>query len=137
MMLAIATGLLNRVLTMKAAIANVARDGEARFRTLAEAIPHIVWTADPEGEVDYCNQRWYELTGLSETQSPGLAGPPVSIQTVGPLPGEIGKRSFAADSLSRWSTARSLPREVFVGTWSAQLPCGIQQHHREVVRGLH
>jgi len=69
MMLAIATGLLNRVLTMKAAIANVARDGEARFRTLAEAIPHIVWTADPEGDVDYCNQRWYELTGLSEAQS--------------------------------------------------------------------
>jgi diguanylate cyclase (GGDEF)-like protein/PAS domain S-box-containing protein len=44
------------------------QDSEARFRTLAEAIPHIVWTAGPEGKVDYCNQRLYELTGLSRKE---------------------------------------------------------------------
>ena len=41
-------------------------DGEARFRTLAEAIPQIVWTALPDSGVDYYNRRWYELTGLIE-----------------------------------------------------------------------
>jgi len=46
-------------------------DGEARFRTLAEAIPQIVWTALPDRGVDYCNRRWYELTGLSEEQTLG------------------------------------------------------------------
>jgi diguanylate cyclase (GGDEF)-like protein/PAS domain S-box-containing protein len=47
------------------------RDGEARFRILAEAIPQIVWTAVPERGFDYCNQRWYQLTGLSERQTLG------------------------------------------------------------------
>ncbi len=47
-------------------------DGEARFRMLAEAIPQIVWTAIPGGGVDYCNRRWYELTGLSPAQTLGF-----------------------------------------------------------------
>ncbi len=53
------------------ATAEAARDGEIRFRMLAEAIPQIVWTALPEGGVDYCNRRWYELTGLTEAQTVG------------------------------------------------------------------
>lgn len=47
-------------------------DGEARFRTLAEAIPQIVWTALPDSGVDYCNRRWYEVTGMSEEQTLGF-----------------------------------------------------------------
>jgi PAS domain S-box-containing protein len=41
---------------------------------LAEAMPQIVWTADATGAVNYWNQRWYEYTGLSETESFGSAG---------------------------------------------------------------
>jgi len=44
---------------------------ERRYRTLAEAIPHIVWTARPDGAVDYFNQRWFEYTGLSVEQAAG------------------------------------------------------------------
>ena len=36
---------------------------EARFRQLADSMPHIVWTADAEGHFDYFNDRWYEFTG--------------------------------------------------------------------------
>jgi diguanylate cyclase (GGDEF)-like protein/PAS domain S-box-containing protein len=50
-----------------------AGDGEERFRLLAEAIPQIVWTAIPGGGIDYCNQRFYELTGLSKEHALGLA----------------------------------------------------------------
>lgn len=39
------------------------RESERRFRTLAEAVPQIVWTASPSGCVDYFNQRWTEYTG--------------------------------------------------------------------------
>lgn len=60
-----ATAFLDRLLAMKAAVTNAARDGESRFRILAEAIPQIVWTAGPDGAVDYCNSRWQELTGLA------------------------------------------------------------------------
>jgi PAS domain S-box-containing protein len=38
---------------------------ERRYRSLAEAIPQIVWTAHPDGVVDYVNQRWFEYTGIS------------------------------------------------------------------------
>ncbi len=42
-----------------------------RFRVLADAIPHIVWTANPDGQVDYYNQRWRTYTGLTTEQSQG------------------------------------------------------------------
>ncbi|GAB2966592.1 hypothetical protein GCM10027048_41460 [Hymenobacter coalescens] len=38
---------------------------EARFRFMAESIPQVVWTALPGGELDYLNQRWTELTGMT------------------------------------------------------------------------
>ena len=44
---------------------------ERRYRALAEAIPHIVWTARPDGAVDYFNQHWFEYTGLSVEQAAG------------------------------------------------------------------
>ncbi len=37
---------------------------EARLRKLADAMPQIVFTATPDGHVDYFNKRWYEYTGL-------------------------------------------------------------------------
>ena len=39
------------------------RSSEARFRQLADSMPQIVWTARPEGYLDYYNERWYEFTG--------------------------------------------------------------------------
>jgi PAS domain S-box-containing protein len=37
---------------------------EGHFRTLAEALPGIVWTADKRGEIDYFNPAWTDYTGL-------------------------------------------------------------------------
>jgi PAS domain S-box-containing protein len=37
---------------------------EQSFRTLADFIPHIVWTTRPNGVLDYCNRCFYEYTGL-------------------------------------------------------------------------
>lgn len=39
------------------------RESENRYRTLTEASPGIVWTAEPDGRVTYVNSRWEELTG--------------------------------------------------------------------------
>ncbi|MBD0315091.1 MAG: PAS domain S-box protein [Nitrospiraceae bacterium] len=36
------------------------RQSEARFRTMAEAIPQQVWTATPDGNLDYVNERCLE-----------------------------------------------------------------------------
>jgi PAS domain S-box-containing protein len=37
---------------------------EAQFHQLADAMPQIVWTARPDGYLDYYNERWYEYTGF-------------------------------------------------------------------------
>jgi PAS domain S-box-containing protein len=37
----------------------------------AEAIPAIVWRADPQGLIDYLNATWYDYTGLTVEQSRG------------------------------------------------------------------
>jgi len=39
------------------------RRSEARFRQLADAMPHIVWEADPTGRRVYINRQWSVLTG--------------------------------------------------------------------------
>ncbi|MDO9218196.1 MAG: PAS domain-containing protein, partial [Lacisediminimonas sp.] len=44
---------------------------EAELRLLTETIPHIVWLANPDGELTRFNQRWFDYTGLSLAQSAG------------------------------------------------------------------
>jgi PAS domain S-box-containing protein len=39
-------------------------ESEARFRQLADSMPQIVWSARPDGYLDYYNERWYEFTGF-------------------------------------------------------------------------
>lgn len=39
------------------------QESEFRFRQLADSVPLVVWTATPDGETDYFNQRWQEFTG--------------------------------------------------------------------------
>ncbi|MBL1178395.1 PAS domain S-box protein [Pantanalinema sp. GBBB05] len=46
---------------------------QQRYHELAEALPQMIWTADANGVVTYRNQRWYEYTGMSETESIGVA----------------------------------------------------------------
>jgi PAS domain S-box-containing protein len=41
------------------------RDSEARFRTITNLIPGIVWTAPAVGAADYANEQWYEFTGAA------------------------------------------------------------------------
>ena len=45
-------------------------DREALYRTLAEAMPHIVYTTGPDGEPDYVNSRWFEYAGVDVAAAP-------------------------------------------------------------------
>jgi PAS domain-containing protein len=38
------------------------RDSSDRYRFLADAMPQIVWTAKPDGNLDYYNKRWFDYT---------------------------------------------------------------------------
>jgi PAS domain S-box-containing protein len=44
---------------------------ERQFRTLADAIPTLAWTAKPDGHIDWYNARWYEYTGTTPEQMEG------------------------------------------------------------------
>lgn len=37
---------------------------EAKYKAMAEGIPQLVWTALPDGSMDYYNQNWYNYTGI-------------------------------------------------------------------------
>jgi two-component system CheB/CheR fusion protein len=39
------------------------------FKFLADNIPVIIWTADPDGKLDYVNQQWVEYTGFDVEES--------------------------------------------------------------------
>lgn len=39
------------------------------FQSLVETIPQILWTAQPDGRIDYYNKRWYDFTGLNIRES--------------------------------------------------------------------
>jgi PAS domain S-box-containing protein len=47
----------------------LAEAGQQQLRFLADVIPQIVWTARPDGHLDYYNRRWFEYTGFTEEES--------------------------------------------------------------------
>ncbi|MCW6049999.1 PAS domain S-box protein [Lyngbya sp. CCAP 1446/10] len=100
-----------------------AEASEHLYRVLAEAIPQIVWTALPDGWVDYYNQRWFEYTALTLEETQGWGWQPVlhpddlenclerwnySVQTGGTYEVEYRfKRS--SDGAYRWHLGRAVP----------------------------
>lgn len=52
-------------------------DRVRQLRALADAIPLIVWTAEPNGELDYYNRQWEIYTGLSAEETKGWGWAPV------------------------------------------------------------
>lgn len=47
------------------------RESEDRLRLVVDTIPAIVWSALPDGSVDFVNERWLQYTGLSRGESLG------------------------------------------------------------------
>lgn len=47
------------------ALADALQESEHRFRELAEAMPQKIFTARPNGEVEYFNPQWTQFTGLA------------------------------------------------------------------------
>lgn len=89
-----------------------------RFQSLTEAVPQIVWTADPTGHVDWYSQQWYDYTGLA----PGQEWPTVmhpddlaptnarwmhSVRTGEPY--ECEYRFRRVDGEYRWFLGRAVP----------------------------
>ncbi|MBA3392460.1 MAG: PAS domain S-box protein [Deltaproteobacteria bacterium] len=96
---------------------------ERYVEDIAEALPQIVWTADPDGALDYYNQNWFDYTGMTLEQSRGWGWEPVlhpddlqncverwteSVRTGAPYEVEY-RFKRAADGTYRWHLGRALP----------------------------
>lgn len=94
------------------------------FRLLAESMPHIIWTARPDGTGEYWNKFWFDYTGLTEEQCQrpvlreGIFHPDdlkealrmwkKGIAERSPIEFEIRIRR-AKDAVYRWHLARTVP----------------------------
>src|ERR1041385_1638153 len=57
--------------TERKTVEEALRRSEEEFRALANAIPQLVWMANPDGWIFWYNQRWYEYTGTRPEQMEG------------------------------------------------------------------
>ena len=101
---------------------NSLRESEARFRRLADAMPQFVWTARPDGRIDYHNQRVEELSGFGRREDgtwawEGAVHPEDLESTLEAwrralqksTPYEITHRLKHADGATQWYLTRAIP----------------------------
>ncbi len=121
-------GVVAREISQKLRDDQAILESEARFRSLAEAMPQIVWVARPDGHVEYFNPKWFQYTGRTEDESLGLAwldalhpedraeserGWLRSTRTGEPL--EVHYRFRGSDGNHRWYLGRGLPQRNGAG----------------------
>lgn len=58
-------------ITATAAAETALRESEERFRTMAQAVPIILFSALPDFSFDYVNDRFYDITGLTGSAALG------------------------------------------------------------------
>ena len=98
-----------------------ARSSEDRIRLIIDTIPVMAWSVEPEGVVDFLNQRWMDYTGLSVEQYVTNPHAPIhpddiesayakwdAVKTRGE-PYEDEMRLQSADGLYRWFLVRTAP----------------------------
>jgi len=100
----------------------VLRTSEERFRQLADAMPQLVWTAQPDGTVDYYNQRYHLYGGIAPVKEDHWEWGPVlhdddlqptldawnhALETGDVY--QIEHRVRMADGSLRWHLSRGIP----------------------------
>jgi len=98
-------------------------ESERAFRELADSMPQIVWSARPDGSVEYLNRRWYEYTGQmdavnSREQRLRVVHPDdrerariaweTAVRTGNPMEVEYRFREIKTDKY-RWHLGRAVP----------------------------
>jgi PAS domain S-box-containing protein len=105
------------------------RTSELNLRRMTETIPEMLWSAAPNGAVDYCNARVLEYTGMAQDEIPGAGWMKAihsddagnlerawthSVRTGAPFQSEF-RCLHAPDGTYRWCASRALPLRGFDG----------------------
>ena len=101
---------------------------ENEFSAIVDVLPGLVWTALPDGRIDYVNRTWCEYTGMSREDACGSGWAPVvhpddvGIATVywqtllkSGRPGECEVRLRRHDGIYRRFLIRAVPRRNAIG----------------------
>ena len=94
-----------------------------QYRLAIDTLPGLVWTALPDGHIDFLNRRWLEYTGLTLEQASGWGWQAAvcpedlprlvaywrSVLESGE-PGEIEARLRRHDGVDRWFLFRGVPQ---------------------------
>ena len=111
-------------ITQQKAAQDTLRESEASFRALAQALPNQVWTARPDGMLDWFNQRILDYSGMTPQQLDGQGwGQIVHSADIGRVvaiwqaalaaqsPYEAEFRIRRHDGVYRWHLVRAVPVE--------------------------
>jgi PAS domain S-box-containing protein len=102
-------------------LAQLRQESTERYRQLADAMPQVVWTADPSGDTTYLNQRFLEYTGQRLDVKPiawiEFVHPDEMLETLrrrkeSLVTGEIFEHEYrlrGADGSYRWHLGRAVP----------------------------
>jgi diguanylate cyclase (GGDEF)-like protein/PAS domain S-box-containing protein len=127
------------------------RRSERRLRTLVDAMPasmsspQIVWFSAPDGDFTYCNDVWYEYTGLRSEDGPAgswtsVVDPAHREQILGIWQDALGKgTSFeiemplrrALDGMYRWFIVRGQPLKNEQGRTEQWFGIAMDIHERK------
>ncbi|MCU0703769.1 MAG: PAS domain-containing protein [Fimbriiglobus sp.] len=105
-----------------AAAAERLREGEERFRAMADGIPQLAWMARPDGHIFWYNRRWLDYTGLNPTVMEGWGWEQLhdpaelprvkaawqrALETTEPFEATFPLRRY--DGQMRWHLTRAVP----------------------------
>lgn len=118
------TGILNMAVDVTEQVRALKRaeQSEELFRTYAESMPQMAFIANPQGEITYLNQRWYEFAGKDwkletvyhpEDYKAAIASWNHSMATGEPFDIEVRLRS--KEGIYRWHLSRAIPLRDFLG----------------------
>ncbi|MBE9092571.1 PAS domain S-box protein [Tychonema sp. LEGE 07203] len=108
--------------TERRQIEEALRQSENRYRTLADAVPQLMWINTADGRLEFCNQHWLSYTGMMPELP--LAGPVLELFHPDDLPAVVATRTQAIqagesyefecrvrrfDGTYRWHLARLVP----------------------------
>jgi len=98
------------------------RASEEQFRTIADAMPQMVWSTLPDGYHDYYNLQWYAFTGMPNGSTDGEAWNGMFHPDDQPRAWEVWRRSLRTgdpyeieyrlrhrSGVYRWVLGRALP----------------------------
>jgi len=111
-----------------------AEESAVQFLTLAQTLPHHVWTAQPDGRLDWFNERIYEYTGTGTGVLDGFGW----TTTVHPedLPGmlERWRRSLASGEI--YEAEFRLHRHDGAYRWHLARALAVRNEERQIVRWI-